>query len=93
MQGKRSCQALETNLGSRAQKLSFPGSCLPNFRLATLQALVRAVMLQRTLTRNARTALVAWVHGYSTELQQLGIVFSQALHVYQASTSMRTTQL
>ena len=59
VQGKRSCQALETNSGSGAQKLSFPGSCLPNFRLAIPQALVRAVMLQRTLTRNSHTALVA----------------------------------
>ena len=57
--GKRSCQALETNSGSRSQKLSFPDSYLNNFRLAILQELVRAVMFQRTLTRNSRTALVA----------------------------------
>ena len=59
VEGTRSCQALETNYISGAQKLSFPGSCLSNFRLAILQALVRAVMLQRTPTRNSRTAVVA----------------------------------
>ena len=58
VQGKRSCQALDTNSGSGTQKkLSFPGSCLPSFRLAILSALVRAVMLQRTLPRNSCTAL------------------------------------
>ena len=36
VQGKRSCQALEPNSSSGAQKLSFPGSCSPNFRLAIL---------------------------------------------------------
>ena len=52
VQGKRSCQALETNSGSRAQKTQFPW---PNFRLVILQA----VVLQRALTRNSCTAFVA----------------------------------
>ena len=105
LQVKKSYQAPDQNkLLYTSALLSFPGSCC---RISDWlfykepHDLVRAVMLQRTLTHNSCTAAVAsWfrkpivnltflarrkVHGHSQELQQLGIVFSQALRVCQAT--------
>ena len=91
-QGKRSCQALETNFSSGAQKPCFPGSCLPNFRLPFCKngadCHVAAHTDPQLMHRfGCESPSSTSVHGHSPELEQLDITFAQAL------TSMRTLRL